>query len=130
MKNVTITSLSRPILVVELSEGLSQMRKNTLFILNRDGWVLLGKPDEISEEDAAELIPMHYDYAKTAVEYIIEVLESEIYWDVNPFESKADSLVSDNSANGCALYRKAFHEFCEAQDKTFDKQRTFIFVKN
>ena len=158
MKKRLIKTLKNEILVIETpEETYFEVFKHGIYFkdhLNADrgfiegSYTLLGSPDEIKEEDAKELVEetemgvklnsKKYKYRAydsqlgyaTATESLLSALESEIYWDVNPFESKADFLVSDNSANGCALYRKAFHEFCEAQEKTFDKKRVKIFVKN
>ena len=140
MKNVTVTSLSRPILIVELSEGLSQMRKNTLSILNHDGWVLLGKPDEIKEEDIEQLVEWgdadpsgdrykigyrsYFDgykndvpqfTCKTPIESLFSLLESEIYWK-NPYSGVL-----------AMEFPTAFDNF---QLRTFDRNRTLIFKKN
>lgn len=148
--------LKKELLIVELprvcdyeldDEMLWGINLENGFTYRAEGsYTLLGKPDEISEENAKEFVERigdgdpcyqgdwfvnyqdHESMFETAKESLLSLLESEIYWDVNPYESKADSLVSDNSANGCALYRKAFHEFCEAEKKTFDRNRSIILV--
>lgn len=61
--------------------------------------------------------------------FVEEIEKSGFYWDKNPFDKECDLLVSDNSALGCAKYRKAFHKWQEAEEKTFNPHNTFIFEK-
>ena len=103
-------------------------------IFNLDGYTLLGKPDEIKEEDAQEVVHKAFDFyrnylesepvgnyqrlvKKTAIESLFSLLESEIYWE-NPW-----------GVNGAHLdsYKDLWHK---AEQKTFDKNRSLIFVKN
>ena len=148
MKTKIITGLKKEVLVIEAkSKDIA-----CGFIFNKYGlkellkWELLGKPDEISEEDLKDLVHSDLnemtdeffcrDYKSdwadnfdllSALESFNSALESEIYW-INPVSlERADH------------YRKAGNEFSyngimkcwnKAQEKTFDKKRTLIFVKD
>ena len=98
------------------------------------GYTLLGKPDEIKEEDAVEIvqqslhtglfahyvkdIPVNTYCYKTATESLLSAIESVIFWE-NPFgESKYfHGEYTDNGRIAAEL-------------RTFDRNRTLIFVKN
>ena len=133
MKTQFIKTPTAELLVVELPEDstlkeifelIGAVENNSLnyhlTVYNFSDYTLLGKTDEITEEDAAQLIPMYFDYERTAVEYLIEMIESEIYWE-NPI--KVHTWASENAD----IYYKQWHE---AELRTFDKSRTLIFVKN
>ena len=127
--------LKKEILIVEIATGLSQIRKNTLSVLKHDGYILLGKPDEIREEDARELVEkvmncQHFqnykgrkenDFAnlwcKNATESLLSAIESEIYWEnpIPPFAKQGEKISA---------------KWYEAESRTFDRNRTLIFVKN
>ena len=153
MKTKVITGLKKEVLVIELPE-------NGYWETYRDGteirdfltdekfvtdYIILGTPDEIKEEDVIHLVertglgnPSYsgnwYECYKnpdamysSALDSFFSAIESEIYW-INPVSlERADH------------YRKAGNEFSyngimkywnKAQEKTFDKNRTLIFVKN
>ena len=136
MKTAEIKDLlKKEILIVEIATGLSQIRKNTLSVLKHDGYILLGKPDEIREEDARELVEkvmncQHFqnykgrkenDFAnlwcKNATESLLSAIESEIYWEnpIPPFAKQGEKISA---------------KWYEAESRTFDRNRTLIFVKN
>ena len=152
MKTKTIKSLKKEVLVIELPingywEVLSTETRFKCFDTGEKlilkNYTLLGKPDEIKEDDVIDLVeqslhtnlfahyvsginpPNIYQY-KTALESFNSAIEKEIYWN-NPVSlERAD------------LYRKAGNEFSyngimkcwnEAQLNTFEKSRTLIFVK-
>ena len=149
--------LKKELLIVEISKQIILTKTSTGYMLrdnsnNEDyfieGYTLLGKPDEIKESDAKELveqsihtglfahyvkdIPVNTYCYKTAIESFNSALESEIYWDVNPFK-KPDNYnlwvkYGDLSQYGVRLTtdNSRWHE---AQEKTFDRNRTLIFVK-
>lgn len=144
MKTHTIKTPTAELLIVEMPEKIDRcwvlVHSNHIWINNREtgdihrvkgSYTLLGKPDEVREDEKWDVYKPYIGSIEkeTAKESLLSLIESEIYWDMNPYESKVDSLVSNNSANGCALYRKAFHEFCETEKKTFDRKRTLIFKK-
>lgn len=133
MKQKIISKLKKELLVRDVIEGIEFYQKGEIVRIKIDGkfdnWEVLGSPDEIKEEDASELIPMYYDYEKTAVEYIIEALESEIYWDVNPLQSTppTDDLTFYDSKKERKI---VFEIWNQAESRTFNRNRTLIFVKN
>ena len=104
----------------------------------KGSWDVLGKPDEIKESDARELLETLWNgfrnYSedgsvgnyqklvyKTALESFFSALESEIFWE-NPY-AEPDKFI-DGFDNPC------YEWWHEAQEKTFDKNRTLLFVKN
>lgn len=110
-------------------------------------YTLLGKPDEISEEDAEEIVQKaeydfgtyyrHYSdktvFAKTATESLLSILESEIYWDMNPLGKgePVENLQSSTFGGEKTIIQRnpmniLWHE---AEQKTFDRNRTLIFVE-
>ena len=103
--------------------------------LPEGSYILLGKPDEIREEDARELVEkvmncQHFqnykgrkenDFAnlwcKNATESLLSAIESEIYWEnpIPPFAKQGEKISA---------------KWYEAESRTFDRNRTLIFVKN
>ncbi len=100
-------------------------------------YTLLGKPDEIKEEDVKDLIEKRngigYIFGNTthgkAIDSFNSALESEIYWDVNPIEKPKETNLND-SFFGMQTYFNQEVRFDEAESRTFGKSRTLIFVKN
>ena len=146
MRTKIITSLKKELLLVELLEngyyeeycdGIEVRAFLTDEVLTLTNYTLLGKPDEIKEEDVAKFvhqsihtnlfahyvkdIPVNTYCYKTALDSFHSALESEIYWDVNPIPpfAKQGEEIS-------VTYTK----WNEAQEKTFDRNRALIFVKN
>lgn len=91
-------------------------------------YTLLGKPDEIKEEDAMDLVESFgrgklkrfrgygkKQFEKTATESLLSAIESVIFWE-NPYSGV---LASE--------FPTVFEKF---ESRTFDRNRTLIFVKN
>ena len=164
MKHIEIKDLlNRDLLVVELPEKYNMDytyyreddETEIAFYLGDDcvqlklfkgSYALLGKVDEIREEDAAVLVEWgdadpsgdrfmigyrsYFDgykddvpqfTSKTAKESLLSLLESEIYWE-NPYAEP------DKCING--IDNPCYEWWHEAQSRTFDKSRTLIFFKN
>lgn len=144
MKAKIITGLKKEVLVIEAkSKDIA-----CGFIFNKYGvkellkWELLGKPDEIKEEDVIHLVEdkisgkvlgsIHLfsnkekkTWSFTALKSFFSAIEKEIYW-VNPNPKLSGFMYFLPSINeGVKLQKK----FDEAQEKTFDRNRTLIFVK-
>ena len=103
------------------------------------GFKILGKPDEIKEDDLEGLFKEYKDgyfsFNKSLIKYNTKIrafnklIESEIYWDVNPLGEKPTPnqySVEDDSAK---FYHQDLAEWEEAQEKTFDRNRSLIFLK-
>ena len=149
MKTKIITTLKKELLIIEFPEGYelagvangviyyydNQMNYEDypLSILVEGFYTLLGKPSEIREEYAEELVepfdfsyyvdynhPSRGAYTITATESLLSALESEIYWDVNPLGHSAEYY----------SYIGEERHWRESELRTFDKKRTLIFVKN
>ena len=144
--------LNKEVLVIEMPEGsYPEITSRLLAINHSDGsikifkgsYTLLGKPDEIREEDAEKLVrggsytTTFWNYKtndthksnqlKTALESFFSALESEIYWE-NPHgkEEPNKSYFLDDKGSFLRQEKKQWHK---AQEKTFDKKRVKIFVK-
>lgn len=131
MKKATIKTPIAELLIIELPRVCDYgLTKEGLFVKEHGShlsdyiegsYTLLGKPDEISEEDAEKLFYNPIDSTNLThyanLRNLFSLLESEIYWE-NPW-----------GVNGAHLdsYKDLWHE---AQEKTFDKNKTLIFVKN
>lgn len=107
-------------------------------LFNLDGYTILGKLDEIREDDARELVEkvmncQHFqnykgrkenDFAnlwcKNATESLLSAIESEIYWEnpIPPFAKQGEEI--------SVTYAKWY----EAESRTFDRNRSIILVKN
>ena len=146
MKRIEIKDiLKKDLLVVELPRKADvEIFPNSIEIYNqftgqeetiKGSYTLLGKADEIREEDARELVEAAEPYwddnknqkvignAKWSyTKSLLSLLKSEIYWE-NPFRitglNKEYIELEDWDKN-----------FTEAEHKTFDRNRTLIFVKN
>lgn len=138
MKTHIIKTPTAELMIVETSEQIILNITATGYMLrdnstNEDffieGYTLLGKPYEIREEDAAQLIPMYFDHERTAVEYLIEMIQSEIYWNKNPLGKEKPNfdpfLVYGQNEYWVDLKNK-WHE---AEQKTFDRKRSIILKK-
>lgn len=149
MKTKIISKLKNELLLVELPEngyygeyrdGIEVRDFLTDEVLTLADYTLLGKPDEIKESVAKELVKQigegqkinmfgwknyknEYLWCKTALESFHSALESEIYWE-NPIKIIPRGEASEHDRV------KNQNEFNEAQEKTFDKKRTLIFVQN
>lgn len=155
MKKISLT-LKRKVLVIELPKGTKSHQYNDAFetiyaevpndkgvsfeqIKIEKGYTLLGSPDDLKEEDVKDLVETDevgdvedFRYQKifidyndeenaftTALESFNSALEKEIYW-VNPFLDSTDAEDLD----------KHLHDWMEAEQNTFDRTRTLIFVEN
>lgn len=157
MKTKLISTLKKELLIVELpkwyksfnyQKPLLEVRgdePNLVEFLSLGRYEILGKPDEIKEEDVRELVEILWNgfrnYSedgsvgnyqrlvyKTALESFHSALESEIYWE-NPHGKEEPNKSYFLDDNGSFL-RQEKKQWYEAQEKTFDKNRTLIFVKN
>lgn len=156
MKQIEIKDLlKRDLLIIELPEKIDRcwvlVHSNHIWINNREtgdihrvkgSYTLLGKPDEISEEDAMELVEKEerigksyymnykdgYTYPFGALKSLLSAIESVIFWDANPFSYPNERHTKDGINVGVDIdAAEAFHE---AQSRTFDRKITLIFVKN
>lgn len=112
------------------------------------GFKLLGSPDEIKEEDARDLVEetemgvklnsKKYKYRAydsqlgyaTATESLLSALESEIYLNVNPISKELGFIGNVSEIDKQIALQKQKRRFTKAQEKTFDKKRVKMFVKN
>lgn len=161
MKTATTDLLKKDLLLVELPEKYNldhtyyreDNETEIAFYLNEDcvqlktfkgSYTLLGKPDEIKEDDVVDLCDriginnpladcdFFADYGnddrmfETALESFNSAIETVVFWDVNPLKywfENADKIDDENEA----IAKK---QFDEAQEKTFDRNRSIILVKN
>lgn len=145
--------LKKEILIIELPRLCDyHLYEDMLYVFDnendknyrfRGAFTLLGKPDEIGEDDAEPLVQkIEYDFgtcyrnytdktvfARTAKESLLSLLESEIYWDVNPLGTKrnVEKIASFKSEIVGKHLIALWHE---AEQKTFDRNRSIILVKN
>lgn len=146
--------LKKDLLIVELPEngyyeeyrdGIEVREFLTNEVLTLVDYTLLGSPDEIKEDDVVDLVEKigkckftwksynidGYAYA-TALKSFHSALEKEILWenpikipssdDINWFRNQRDGDFSER-------YTRVL-DWHEAQEKTFDKKRVKMFVKN
>ena len=118
-------------------------------IFNLDGYTLLGKPDEIKEDEAKELVEetemgvklnsKKYKYRAydsqlgyaTATESLLSAIESEIYWE-NPYGKEPIENLQSSTFGGekTIIHRNQMNILWnEAESRTFDRNRTIIFYK-
>lgn len=154
--------LKKPILVVELPEGAEITaignghevfyavkdygKESYTKIADGKQWKLLGKRDEIKEEDAEKLVEKdpwvmsfksYRDYSSkkvvkyntliTALESFNSALEKEIHW-VNPCGDRIPIFV-EASPSAFKFVEKEKERWKEAQEKTFDRNRSIILFK-
>ena len=160
MKTITIKTLKKEVLVIELpkngycslSENRLQIRDyNSCLLANIEGsYTLLGSPDEIKEEDAEELVEetemgvklnsKKYKYRSydsqlgyaTATESLLSALEKEILWE-NPYGKEPFENLQSSTFGGekTIIHRNQMNILWhEAESRTFDRNRTLIFIKN
>ena len=132
MKTAEIKDLlKKDLLIIELPRVCDyNLYEDILYVFDNENdknyrfkgsYTLLGKADEIKEEDAEKLFYNPIDSTNLThyanLRNLFSLLESEIYWE-NPW-----------GVNGAHLdsCKDLWHE---AQEKTFDKNKTLIFVKN
>lgn len=154
MKTKIISTLKNELLIVEIPKestfreifGLIGADENNspnyhLTVYKFSDYTLLGTPDEIKEEDVKDLVEkvfgIGYKFGNTthgkALDSFHSALESEIFWGVNPFKKPENynlwAKYGDFTQYGVGLTTESL-KWKEAQEKTFDKKRTLIFVKN
>ena len=160
MKTIEIKNLlKKDLLVVELEthfiNSSYHIRETPKGVLLTDdtqeqkflyNYTLLGKADEISEEEARELVEskpifgkeyrgMYHIYPKesklftaSSVLSLLSAIETVVFWE-NPLDEPSDEI-------GCECeecqegFEIKYNDFMIAQEKTFDRARTLIFVKN
>ena len=135
MKTKIITTLKKELLIVEAKDE----KIAWAIIFQKYGvkavsdYTLLGKPDEIKEEDTFDFNyyvdynhPSRGAYTVTALESFFPAIEKEITW-VNPILNPSDIEDYHPTIDESIV---AQNKFDKAQEKTFDKKRTLIFVKN
>lgn len=145
MKTHTIKTPIAKLLVVELPETGSTFDILTVINSETEGYTLLGKPDEIREEDARKLVEnpidkwgddkyrfLDYNHEGfydlfTAKESLLSLLESKIFWE-NPLGKKDDvELVASKKHEIVGKYLIGLWH--QAEQKTFDRNRSLIFKK-
>lgn len=148
MKTHTIKTPIAELLIVELPETGSTFDVLTALNSETEGYTLLGKPDEIREKDAKDLVEIkdkmeremgkpiifYKDYNDDSKYYfrsvssLLSLLETEIYWE-NPLGKKDDvELVASKKHEIVGKYLIGLWH--QAEQKTFDRNRTIIFKKN
>lgn len=141
MKTHTIKTPTAELIIVEPSQSWGlKVGEEALLIYDhtkkvfgkthtfKGSYTLLGKPDEIAENEKWDVYkPYKGSMEKeTTKESLLSFLDSEIYWDVNPIKHPKDYSLAHQSLNWYAEQEK---KFIEAEQKTFDRSRTLIFVK-
>ena len=153
MKTKLISTLKKELLLVDLLEngyyeeyrdGIEVRDFLTDEVLTLTNYTLLGRPNEIKESDARALveqsihtglfahyvkdIPVNTYCYRNALESFNSALESEIYYE-NPF-GKEETEIIDGLGSGTIDLAYENKQWQQAQEKTFDRNRTLIFVKN
>ena len=152
--------LKKDLLIVELPEnGYYEVFKHGIFVKGHleserefieGSYTLLGKPDEIKEDEAKELVEetemgvklnsKKYKYRAydsqlgyaTATESLLSALESEIYWENLYGKEPIENLQSSTfGGEKTIIHRNPMNILWnEAESRTFDRNRTLIFIKN
>lgn len=156
MKTKIISTLKKELLVIELPEEtyFEAFKHGILFKDHLEAerefiegsYTLLGSHEEIKEEDVKDLVEqsiftsLYGNYVsgidvntycyKNTIESFHSALESEIYWNVNPISKQLCFIGNVSEIDKQIALQKQKRRFEEAQEKTFDKSRTLIFVKN
>ena len=148
--------LKKELLIIELPEngyyeeyrdGIEVRDFLTYEVLTLANYTLLGSPDEIKEEDLLDLVETFNngafrDYKElffapdmetdkiylTALDSFFSAIEKEIYW-VNPWGDRMPIFI-EASPSAFKFVEKEKERWKEAQEKTFDKKRVKMFVKN
>ena len=156
MKTKLISTLKKELLLVELPEngyyeeyrdGIEVRDFLTDEVLTLADYTLLGSPDEIKEEDVKDLVekittrqyknygyvPHYFEYLlSTALESFNSALEKEILWE-NPYGKEPIENLQSSTFGGekTIIHRNQMNILWnEAESRTFDRNRTLIFVKN
>lgn len=160
MKTKLISTIKKDLLIIELpkwyksfnyQKPLLEVRgdePNLAEFLSLGRYELLGKPYEIKEEDVKDLVGEGFNISvnkkvfndynddcncfKTALESFHSALESEIYWE-NPYGKEPIENLQSSTFGGekTIIHRNQMNILWhEAESRTFDRNRTLIFVKN
>ena len=149
--------LKKELLIVELPEngyyeeyrdGIEVRDFLTDEVLTLANYTLLGSPDEIKDEDVKDLVGEGFNISankkvfndynddcncfKTALESFRSALESEIYWE-NPYGKEPIENLQSSTFGGekTIIHRNQMNILWhEAESRTFERNRTLIFVKN
>ena len=138
--------LKKDLLIVELPEnGYYEVFKHGILFKDHleaerefieGSYAILGSPDEIKDEDLDGIVSDFdafqntgegigfYDYKKG----FFDIVEKEIYW-VNPWGDRMPIFI-EASPSAFKFVEKEKERWKEAQEKTFDRNRTLIFIKN
>lgn len=165
MKTHTIKTPTAELLIVELPRVCDyELDDEMLWVINLENgftyraegsYTLLGKPDEISEEDIKELVEWgdadpsgdrfiigyrsYFDgysddvplfTCKTPTESLFSLLESEIFWNVNPLGKEKPNFDPFLIYGQNEYWVDLKNNWYEAEQKTFDRNRTLIFKKH
>lgn len=147
MKTLKIPDLKKEILVVELERlEYYEIFKHGIYIKDHanaerefieGNYTLLGKIDEIKDEDLDGIVSDFdafqstgegtgfYDYIKS----FNSALEKHLFW-VNPYQDDWDELCEWGYVSIDGMTQMKSDRYNQAQEKTFDRKKTLIFVKN
>lgn len=151
MKNHHIKDLlKKEVLIIELPKVCDyDLYADKIYIYDHDektsksikgSYTLLGKPDEIREEDAIKLVDISFDTPRmykdyknnlpgfSATESLLSAIETKVFWDVNPYGNRSPEADLDFPYLADAQ-RELCSRWHEAELRTFDRSRTLIFVK-
>lgn len=149
--------LKKELLILELPKVCDyELDEDMIWVINLENgftyraegsYTLLGKPDEIKEEDARELVEppidkwgddkfrfLDYRYDGyydlfTATKSLLSALENEILWDVNPL---GDEPIKYHTVDfyGNPRISRTWSKWHKTELRTFDRNRSIILVKN
>ena len=157
MKTATIDLMKKELLIVEIpEETYYEVFKHGILFKDHleserefieGSYTLLGSPDEIKEEDVKDLVekittrqyknygyvPHYFGYLlSTALESFNSALEKEILWE-NPYGKEPIENLQSSTFGGekTIIHRNQMNILWnEAESRTFDRNRTLIFIKN
>ena len=149
--------LKKDLLIVELPEnGYYEVFKHGILFKDHleserefveGSYALLGSPDEIKEEDVKDLVEKittrqykNYGYVPHYFQYLLSIvlesfnsaLEKEILWE-NPYGKEPIENLQSSTFGGekTIIHRNQMNILWhEAESRTFDRNRSIIFVKN
>lgn len=143
MKTKIITGLKKEVLIIEISSNYGfNINKNRIALYDCDekermhikgNYTLLGKIDEIKEEDVRSLVS-DFDAFENSKYYYLhgfwKLIEKEIHW-VNPCGNEPKEPECEcECEERYEDFEIKYNDFMIAQEKTFDRNGTLIFVKN
>ena len=153
MKTVRINKLKKNLLIVDLPNGwdYEPIGDDKTFIYHQteeetndyhiEGYTLLGKPDELTNEDSEDLVEKEerigksyymnykdgYTYPFGALKSLLSAIETIVSWENSVSKPKEkDEWGNKSSCN----YEWELEQWNEAESQTFNKQRTLIFIEN